>query len=76
MLLLRIVRGPLRRVFHSLKLQLHRGLLLILLQRVLSSIPQKKAPIKTSFRKAYTVSLPKGSSSQASSSVPPSNMPY
>jgi hypothetical protein len=37
--------------------------------------PQKKAPAKTGFRKAYTVSLPKGSSSQGSSSVPPSNMP-
>jgi hypothetical protein len=37
--------------------------------------PQKKAPAKTRFRKAYTVSLPKGSSSQGSSSVPPSNMP-
>jgi hypothetical protein len=37
--------------------------------------PQKKAPTKTGFRKAYTVSLPKGSSSQGSSSVPPSNMP-
>jgi hypothetical protein len=36
---------------------------------------QKKAPVKTSFRKAYTVSLPKGSSSQDSSSVPPSNIP-
>jgi hypothetical protein len=37
--------------------------------------PQKKAPTKTRFRKAYTVSLPKGSSGQGSSSVPPSNMP-
>jgi predicted aspartyl protease len=36
---------------------------------------QKKAPAKTGFRKAYTVSLPKGNSSQGSSSVPPSNMP-
>jgi hypothetical protein len=37
--------------------------------------PQKKATAKTGFRKAYTVSLPKGSSGQGSSSVPPSNMP-
>jgi hypothetical protein len=37
--------------------------------------PQKKAPVKTSSRKAYIVSLPKGSSSEGSSSVPPSNMP-
>jgi hypothetical protein len=37
--------------------------------------PQKKAPAKTGFRKAYTVSLPKDSSGQGSSSVPPSNMP-
>jgi hypothetical protein len=37
--------------------------------------PQKKAPAKTMFRKAYTVSLPKGNSSQGSSSIPPSNMP-
>jgi hypothetical protein len=32
--------------------------------------PQKKALVKTSFHKVYTVSLPKGSSSQGSSSVP------
>jgi hypothetical protein len=37
--------------------------------------PQKKAPAKTSFCKAYTVSLPNGNSSQGSFSVPPSNMP-
>jgi hypothetical protein len=37
--------------------------------------PQKKAPSKTGFRKAYTVSLLMGSSSQGNSSVPPSNMP-
>jgi hypothetical protein len=37
--------------------------------------PQKKAPAKTGFRKAYTVSLPKGSSGQGSSNIPPSNMP-
>jgi hypothetical protein len=37
---------------------------------------QKKALAKTGFRKVYTVSLPKGSSSQGSSSLPPSNMPY
>jgi hypothetical protein len=36
---------------------------------------QKKAPVKTGFRKAYTVALPKGNSGQGSSSVPPSNMP-
>jgi hypothetical protein len=36
--------------------------------------PQKKAPAKTGFHKAYIVSLPKGSSGQGSSSVPPSNM--
>jgi hypothetical protein len=36
---------------------------------------QKKAPAKTGFHKAYIVSLPKGNSSQGSSSVPPSNMP-
>jgi hypothetical protein len=37
--------------------------------------PQKKAPAKTRFRKAYTISLPKGNSSQGNSSVPLSNMP-
>jgi hypothetical protein len=37
--------------------------------------PQKKAPAKTRFHKAYTVALPKGNSGQGSSSVPPSNMP-
>jgi hypothetical protein len=37
--------------------------------------PQKKSTTKTGFRKAYTVALPKGNSSQSSSSVPPSNMP-
>jgi hypothetical protein len=37
--------------------------------------PQKKAPAKTGFCKAYIVSLPKSNSSQGSSSVPPSNMP-
>jgi hypothetical protein len=37
--------------------------------------PQKKAPTKTGFHKAYTVSLPKGSSSQGISNVPPSNLP-
>jgi hypothetical protein len=38
--------------------------------------PQKKALVKTGFRKAYTMALPKGNSSQGSSSVPPCNMPY
>jgi hypothetical protein len=37
--------------------------------------PQKKASAKTGFHKAYTVSMPKGSSGQGSSSVPPCNMP-
>jgi hypothetical protein len=37
--------------------------------------PQKKARTKTGFHKAYKVSLPKGNSSQGSSSVPPCNMP-
>jgi hypothetical protein len=36
---------------------------------------QKKALAKTRFRKAYTISLPKGNSNQGSSSVPLSNMP-
>jgi hypothetical protein len=36
---------------------------------------QKKASTKIGFRNAYTVSLPKGNSSQGSSSVPLSNMP-
>jgi hypothetical protein len=42
MLLLRTVRGPLRQVLYSSELQLHRGLLLILLQQVLSSVPCKR----------------------------------
>jgi hypothetical protein len=42
MLLLRAVRGPLRRVLHSPELQLHRELLLVLLQRVLSSVPHRR----------------------------------
>ena len=37
--------------------------------------PLKKNPTKTGFRKAFTVALPKGTTSQGSSSVPPSNMP-
>ena len=37
--------------------------------------PQKKNPGKTGFRKAFTVALPKGTTSQGSSRVPPSNMP-
>jgi hypothetical protein len=36
--------------------------------------PQKKSAAKTGFRKAYTVTLPKGNSGQSSSSVPPCNM--
>jgi hypothetical protein len=39
MLLLRAIRGPLRRVLRSPELQLHRGLLFVLLQRVLSFTP-------------------------------------
>ena len=35
----------------------------------------KKNPDKTRFRKAFTVALPKGTTSQDSSNVPPSNMP-
>ena len=35
----------------------------------------KKNPNKTRFRKAFTVALPKGTTSQDSSNVPPSNMP-
>ena len=35
----------------------------------------KKNPGKTGFRKAFTVALPKGTTSQGSSNVPPSNMP-
>jgi hypothetical protein len=42
MLLLRAVRGPWRWVFHSPELQLHRGLLLALLQWVLSSVPHRR----------------------------------
>jgi hypothetical protein len=42
MLLLRAARGPLRWVLHSPELQLHRELLLVLLQRVLSSVPHRK----------------------------------
>ena len=37
--------------------------------------PQKKNPAKTGFRKAFTVALPKGTTSQGSSKAPPSNMP-
>ena len=37
--------------------------------------PQKKNPGKTRFRKAFTVALPKGTTSQGNSKVPPSNMP-
>ena len=37
--------------------------------------PQKKNPGLTGFRKAFTVALPKGTTSQGSSRVPPSNMP-
>ena len=37
--------------------------------------PQKKNPAKTGFRKAFTVALPKGTTSQGSSRAPPSNMP-
>jgi hypothetical protein len=42
MLLLRAARGPLRRALHSPELQLHRRLLLVLLQWVLSFIPRKR----------------------------------
>ena len=35
---------------------------------------QKKNPGKTGFRKAFIVALPKGTTSQGSSNVPPSNM--
>ena len=35
----------------------------------------KKNPGKTGFHKAFTVALPKGTTSQGSSNVPPSNMP-
>ncbi|XP_066380422.1 uncharacterized protein [Miscanthus floridulus] len=37
--------------------------------------PQKRNPVKTGFRKAFTVALPKGTTSQGSSRAPPSNMP-
>jgi len=37
--------------------------------------PLKKNPGKTRFRKAFIVALPKGTTSQGSSNVPPSNMP-
>ena len=37
--------------------------------------PLKKNPGKTGFRKAFIVALPKGTTSQGSSNVPPSNMP-
>ena len=36
--------------------------------------PQKKNLAKTGFRKAFTVALPKGTTSQGSSRAPPSNM--
>ena len=36
--------------------------------------PLKKNPAKTGFRKAFTVALPKGTTSQGSSNVSPSNM--
>ena len=36
--------------------------------------PLKKNSGKTGFRKAFTVALPKGTTSQGSSNVPPSNM--
>jgi hypothetical protein len=42
MLLLRAVRGPLRWVLHSSELQLHQGLLLVLLQWVLSFVPRRR----------------------------------
>jgi hypothetical protein len=37
--------------------------------------PQKKNQAKTSFRKGYTVSLPKNTSGQGSSNISPSNRP-
>ena len=37
--------------------------------------PLKKNPGKTGFCKTFTVALPKGTTSQGSSKVPPSNMP-
>ena len=37
--------------------------------------PLKKNPGKTGFRKAFIVALPKGTTNQGSSNVPPSNMP-
>jgi hypothetical protein len=43
MLLLRAVRGPLRRVLHSPELQLHRGLPLVHLPRMLSSVPRRRS---------------------------------
>jgi hypothetical protein len=42
MLLLRIARGPLRRVLHSPELQLHQGILLSLLPQVLSSVSRRR----------------------------------
>jgi hypothetical protein len=52
MLLLRAIRGPLRRVLHSPELQLHRGLLLFLLQRVLSSVPcRRRLQLRLGFAK-------------------------
>ena len=38
-------------------------------------LPQKKNPCRTGFHKAFIVALPKGTTSQGSSNVPPSNMP-
>ena len=37
--------------------------------------PQKKNQAKTGFRKGYTISLPKNTSGQGSSNVPPANRP-
>ena len=75
MLLKKVVREPMRRVPHNPRLPSRRGLHSVLQHQPLSFAHQKKNPAKTGFRKAFTVALPKGTTSQGSSRAPPSNMP-